>query len=54
MLKQNQDLPYLNEHFEAGQLIPVIDGPYKLSEAREAFRHFGAGTYKGKVVITME
>jgi len=25
---QNQDLPYLNERFEAGQLIPVIDGPY--------------------------
>ena len=54
MLKQNQDLPYLNELFEAGQLIPVIDGPYKLSEARKAFRHFGAGTHKGKVVITME
>jgi hypothetical protein len=33
---------------------PVIDGPYQLSEAREAFRHFGAGTYNGKVVITLE
>jgi len=54
MLKQNRDLPYLNERFEAGHLIPVIDGPYKLSEAREAFRHFGAGTHKGKVVITMD
>ena len=54
MLKQNRDLPYLNERFEAGQLIPVIDGPYKLSEARDAFRHFGAGAHKGKVVITME
>jgi NADPH:quinone reductase-like Zn-dependent oxidoreductase len=54
MLKQNQDLPYLNERFEAGQLVPVIDGPYKLSEAREALRHFGAGTHKGKVIITME
>jgi len=54
MLKQNQSLPYLNEQFEAGRLVPVIDGPYKLSEAREAFRHFGAGTHKGKVVITMD
>jgi NADPH:quinone reductase-like Zn-dependent oxidoreductase len=54
MLKQNRDLPYLNEHFDAGQLIPVIDGLYKLSEARDAFRHFGAGAHKGKVVITME
>jgi NADPH:quinone reductase-like Zn-dependent oxidoreductase len=54
MLKQNRDLSYLNERFEAGRLIPVIDGPFKLSEAREAFRHFGAGTHKGKVVITMD
>ncbi len=54
MLKQNQDLPSLNARFEAGQLIPVIDGPYKLSEAREAFRRFGASTHNGKVVITME
>jgi len=45
---------YLNERFEAGQLSPVIDGPYKLSDAREAFRHFGEGAHNGKVVITME
>ena len=54
VLKQNKDLPYLNERFEAGQLVPVIDGPYKLSDARDAFRHFGSATHKGKVVITME
>jgi NADPH:quinone reductase-like Zn-dependent oxidoreductase len=53
MLKQNHDLRYLNERFEAGQLTPVIDGPYKLSEAREAFRHFGAGAHHGKVVIAI-
>ena len=53
-LKQNRDLAYLNERFEAGQLIPVIDGPYNLSDAREAFRHFGAANHKGKVVITIE
>ena len=53
-LKQNRDLPYLNERFEAGQLVPVIDGPYKLSDAREAFRHFGAGNHKGKIVFTIE
>jgi NADPH:quinone reductase-like Zn-dependent oxidoreductase len=54
MLKQNRDLPYLNEHFEAGQLIPVIDRVYKLNEGREAFRRYGSGTYNGKVVIAME
>jgi NADPH:quinone reductase-like Zn-dependent oxidoreductase len=53
-LKQNKDLGYLNERFEAGGLVPVIDGPYKLSDAREAFRRFGAGNHKGKIVFTME
>jgi NADPH:quinone reductase-like Zn-dependent oxidoreductase len=52
-LRPNQDLPYLNERFEAGQLVPVIDGPYALADAREAFRHFGAGKHKGKIVIAM-
>ena len=50
-LKQNRDLPYLNERFEAGQLVPVIDGPYQLSEIVDAFRRFGAGNHQGKVVI---
>ncbi len=53
-LKQNRALPYLNERFEAGQLVPVIDGPYKLTEGREAFRRFGAGEHKGKIVITVD
>jgi NADPH:quinone reductase-like Zn-dependent oxidoreductase len=53
MLKPNRDLEYLNERFEAGQLVPVIDGPYRLSDAREALRHFGAGHHKGKVLITL-
>lgn len=49
----NRDLAYLNELFEAGNLAPVIDGPYKFSEVRQAFRHFGTGSHKGKVVITV-
>jgi NADPH:quinone reductase-like Zn-dependent oxidoreductase len=52
-LKQNRDLSVLNARFEAGQLIPVIDGPYTLREAREAFRHFAAGNHQGKVVFTI-
>lgn len=54
MLKPNKDLAYLNKLFEAGKLVPVIDGPYKLIEAREAFRHFGAANHKGKIVITVD
>jgi NADPH:quinone reductase-like Zn-dependent oxidoreductase len=53
-LKQNQDLLYLNERFEAGQLVPVIAGPYELRDAREAFRLFGSGNHKGKIVLTIE
>ncbi|HET9195932.1 MAG TPA: NAD(P)-dependent alcohol dehydrogenase [Vicinamibacterales bacterium] len=52
-LKPNRDLPYLNEQFEAGHLVPVIDGPYALDQGADALRHFGSGNHKGKVVITM-
>ena len=34
--------------------VTRLDGPYRLSEARDAFRHFGAGHHQGKVVITMD
>lgn len=53
-LKQNKHLAYLSERFEAGQLVPIIDGPYRLSDARDAFRHFAAANHQGKVVITMD
>jgi NADPH:quinone reductase-like Zn-dependent oxidoreductase len=54
VLKPNKDLAYMKELFEAGKVVPVIDGPYKLSEVPEAFRRFGEGRHKGKVVITLE
>lgn len=53
-LKPNKDLAYMKELFEVGKVVPVIDGPYKLSEVPKAFRHFGEGRHKGKVVITLE
>jgi NADPH:quinone reductase-like Zn-dependent oxidoreductase len=52
-LKQNRDLPYLSERFEAGQLVPVLDGPYPLNEGADAFRYYGTANHKGKVIITM-
>ena len=52
-LKPNKDLAYMNELFEAGKLAPVIDGPYKLADVREAFRLFGTGDHKGKIIVTM-
>jgi NADPH:quinone reductase-like Zn-dependent oxidoreductase len=53
-LKPNKDLAYMNELFEAGKIKPVIDGPYKLEEVPKAFRLFGEGNHKGKVVIKVE
>ena len=52
-LKTNKDLDYMNKLFESGKVKPVIDGPYKLDEVPEAFRLFGKGDHKGKVVITI-
>jgi NADPH:quinone reductase-like Zn-dependent oxidoreductase len=53
-LKPNKDLGYLGELFLAGQLVPVIDGPFRLADATGALRRFGTGDHLGKVVITMD
>ncbi len=52
--KPNKDLAFLKELFEAGKVIPVIDRRYPLNEVAEAFRYFGEGHARGKVVITLE
>ena len=52
-LKPNKDLAYVNGLFEAGKVKPVIDRPYRLDEVPDAFRRFGEGIHKGKVIITM-
>lgn len=52
-LKQNKDLNYMNELFEAGKIKVVIDGPYKIDEIQEAFRILGKAEHLGKLVITM-
>ena len=51
--RRNKDLAYMNELFEAGKLVPVIDRRYRLADVPEAFRFFGAGGHKGKIIITM-
>ncbi|MBL0313465.1 MAG: NAD(P)-dependent alcohol dehydrogenase [Holophagaceae bacterium] len=53
-LKQNKDLEYMKGLFEAGKVVPVIDGAYRLSEVPGAFRQFEAGRHKGKIVITVK
>jgi NADPH:quinone reductase-like Zn-dependent oxidoreductase len=50
---RREDLAYLKELVEAGQLRPVIDRTYALGEAREAVRYAMSGQARAKVVITM-
>ena len=50
-LKPNKDLVYMNEQFEAGQIKPIIQGPYPLEEAREAFGIFSKAQHVGKIVL---
>ena len=49
----NKDFAFIIELFEAGKVVPIIDRRYPLNEVPEAFRYFGEGHVKGKVVITV-
>jgi len=49
-----KDLAFLEELFEVGKVVPVIDRSYPLSEVPEALRYLEGGHALGKVVITME
>jgi NADPH:quinone reductase-like Zn-dependent oxidoreductase len=50
-IPKNEDLVDLKELIEAGQVTPVIDRTYPLSETPEAFRYLDQGHARGKVVI---
>ena len=47
------DLRALRELIETGELIPVIDRTYSLSEVPEAIGYLEKGHAGGKVVITV-
>jgi NADPH:quinone reductase-like Zn-dependent oxidoreductase len=49
----SKDLVFMNNLFEAGKVVPVIDRRYPLSEVAEALRYFGKGHVQGKVVVTV-
>jgi NADPH:quinone reductase-like Zn-dependent oxidoreductase len=47
------DLETVRELLESGQVTPVIDRRYDLSETADALRYVGEGHARGKVVITV-
>ena len=53
-ISSRKDLVFVKELIENGEVVPVIDRHYPLSEAPEALRYYGGGHARGKVVITME
>jgi NADPH:quinone reductase-like Zn-dependent oxidoreductase len=48
------DLAFIKELLEAGEVVPVIDRRYPLSEVAEAIRYLEEGHAQGKVIITVE
>jgi NADPH:quinone reductase-like Zn-dependent oxidoreductase len=52
IVKVNQeDLTILGEFMATGNVTPVIDRHYRLSEAHEAFRYAAEGHTRGKLII---
>jgi NADPH:quinone reductase-like Zn-dependent oxidoreductase len=49
----HKDLVVLKELIEAGEVTPVIDQPYTISEVPEAIRYLEKGHTCGKVVVSM-
>ena len=50
----SEDLSRMYGFYEAGRVVPVIDRCYKLAEVPDAFKYFGEGKPKGKVVIVVD
>lgn len=52
-LKQD-DLRVLGELMQAGEVTPVIDRRYTLSEVPDAVRYSESGRARGKIVINVQ
>ncbi len=53
LVEPNKDLGFMKELIEAGRVKPVLDRCYPFHETAEAFRYYGKGHARGKVVITV-
>ena len=52
-MSNREDYAALEDLFQAGKVVPVIDRRYPLAEVPEALRYLEAGRALGKVVITV-
>lgn len=54
MVKPKQsDLAFVKELLEVGEVVPVLDGIYTLTEVPDAIRYLEEGRAQGKVVISL-
>jgi NADPH:quinone reductase-like Zn-dependent oxidoreductase len=51
--RSGEDLQLVMELIESGEVSPVLDRSYALSEVPDAIRHLEAGHARGKVVVTV-
>lgn len=51
--RPNKEMASILALWAAGKVTPVIDRCYPLAETADAFRYFGAGHVKGKLIITV-
>jgi len=51
--RANKDTNYLIDLYKANKLKPAIDKCFSLEKTAEAFRYFGEGHFKGKIVVTL-
>ena len=52
-IDRSEDLEYLGQLIEAGQLTPVLDRTYPLGQAADALRQLEKGHARGKIVVTV-
>ncbi len=48
-----EDLNFLSELLESGDVVPVIERTYPLEETAAALRYLGEGHAQGKTVISV-
>jgi len=53
LLKVNQDLDFMSELLESGQVVPVIDKTFPLSQAVAALKYYAQGRTRGKIVVSV-
>lgn len=52
--KANKGLALMQALFDAGKVVPVIDRYYPLDETADAFRYYGEGKVRGKIIINIQ